>query len=142
MQTDFEQAERISQRRPAFLSLMALLFLAQQSVFFTFDGRAVSAVKMGAWTVLALVLLAYLLTGGHWLRSKRVRELANDELSTMNRMRGVMAGFGAAIFTAILVFVVAPFEPIEAPLAGHLVASVGIGGALIRFALLERKGDG
>lgn len=142
MSSDFDKAERLGQRRIHMLPVMAILLLTQQTLFIDWDGRAVSAVQMGGWTILALVMLAYLLTGGHWLAGKRVRELMNDEVTRANRAQALAAGFAGSIITAMLVFLVSPFEPIEAQRAAHMIVSIGLACALIRFALLERKALG
>lgn len=142
MMTDFEKAERLERRRARFLPMMAVLLLAQQTLFIGWDGRAVSAVQMAAWTILAAVLLAYMLTGGHWFSPKKVRDLANDEMTRANRAEALAAGFTGAMLTAMVVFFVSPFEPIEAQRAAHMIVTVGLAMALLRFGMLERKALG
>jgi stage V sporulation protein SpoVS len=139
MTSTTDRAHRATERRARMLPLLAVLLLAQQTMFFTWDGRAVTAVRTAGWTILALSCLLILLTGGNLLASREVRALANDDVSRANRAVAIERGFLAAMFTAILVFVVAPFEPLSAQHAAHLVVSIGIAVALLVFALKERQ---
>ena len=68
---DVEEAERLSSRRPGMLMVMTGMFLFQQFAYFTNPPaeRAVDYVRIGAWLLLALTVLAALLTGGFWMRS-------------------------------------------------------------------------
>ena len=78
MSTDTEKADTISRRRAQYMPFLAVLLLAQQSLFISWDGRAVTLVQTVAWIVLALVVLFAIVTGGNWFASARVRALAND----------------------------------------------------------------
>jgi hypothetical protein len=126
------------------LPRLALILIIQHASFFALGSggaaeRAVDHVKFGAWLILSLVLLAALWTGGFWLRSREVRKLMDDELSRANRARALAAGFAITIVTAVIVFAVSLFEPVSAPEAIHAVVTVGLAGALLRFAALERR---
>ena len=83
-----------------------------------------------------------LLTGGMWFRHRALRSLINDEVSESNRQKGVAAAFVAAMLVAVLIFAVAPFEPIPAQRAAHLVVTVSLAVGLLVFALAERKSLG
>jgi len=137
--TNLDKAEKLSRWRAQFMPFMAVLLLAQQSLFMSWDWRAVTLVQTVGWCVLALVLLLVLVTGGAWFATRSVRELANDELTQFNRSKAIERGFVAALLTAILVFAVSPIEPITAQRAAHLIVSIGIAVALLVFGLEERK---
>jgi len=140
-------AERLSRRRGRILMLQGLLFLLWQVSFYTWgavaDGpRLVDHVKVSAWAVWILVLLLVMATGGGWFRSREVRRLINDEVSADNRRRGQQAGFFAAVLSGLGVYAINQYvEPLSAMDAIHATLSIGIGVAILRYALLERRGD-
>ena len=72
-----EKAEYLSQRRARMLPALAVIFLSQQAAFFstlgTNDHRPVTAVKISAWLLLSIVILATLATKGFWLERREVR---------------------------------------------------------------------
>ena len=143
MSTDTEKADTISRRRAQYMPFLAVLLLAQQSLFISWDGRAVTLVQTVAWIVLAViaeVVLFAIVTGGNWFASARVRALANDEVTRANRAKAIERGFVAAMLTAILVFAISPIEPITAQRAAHLIVSIGLAVTLLVFGLEERKG--
>lgn len=140
MSTDTEKADTISRRRAQYMPFLAVLLLAQQSLFISWDGRAVTLVQTVAWIVLALIVLFAIVTGGNWFASARVRALANDEVTRANRAKAIERGFVAAMLTAILVFAISPIEPITAQRAAHLIVSIGLAVTLLVFGLEERKG--
>ena len=139
MITEVEKAEKLSRWRAQFLPLMAVLLLAHQGLFISWDGRAVTVVQTVAWVVLALVLMFTVISGGAWFAPKRVRDLANDEVTRANRSKAIERGFVAALLTAMLVFVVSPIEPISAQRAAHMIVSIGLAVTLLVFGLEERK---
>ena len=68
-----KQAEHLSKRRARMLPVLAVIFSAQQATYFRStpappDRRTVDHVKIGAWLVLSLVMLAALTTNGFWLQ--------------------------------------------------------------------------
>ncbi len=136
-----ETADRLSRRRARMMAPMAVIFLTQQATFFSkpLDQRAVSLVHLGGWTVLALVILAGLVTGGFWRRPKAVRELMEDEVTRAHRGDALSLAFVLAMVTGIALFVLQVFVPVETQVAIHLILSVGFGTALLRFSLLERR---
>jgi hypothetical protein len=139
MTTDIEKADGISRRRAGMLPFLAVVLLAQQSLFISWDGRAVTVVQTAAWLVMVLFLLFALLTSGAWFTPRAVRELANDEVTRANRALAIQRGFIAAMVTGMLVFVVSPIEPISAQRAAHIIVSIGLAVALLVFGLEERK---
>jgi hypothetical protein len=141
-ETDQETAERLTRRRARLLPAMAVLFIAGQGVYFSDVAepmRAVDATKISAWLVWALALLLALATGGGLLRSKKVRALLNDEATRDHRLRGIAFGFWAAMAGCVMIYVLSAFEPMSARESIHLVLTLGVGAALLRFGVLERR---
>lgn len=140
---DIESADRLSRRRARMMPMLALIFIVQQASYFSGrieDGtRAVDQVKIAAWLVMSVVLLLALMTGGAWLRPKHVRELLNDEVTRANRLDGLRVGFIATMAAGIVMYFIAGVEPVSGRDAIHLLMTVGIAAALIRFGLLERR---
>ena len=141
--SDVETADRVSRRRARGLPFLAILFILQQVSYFTGtvqDGaRAVDHVRIGAWLVLTVVLLLYLATGGSWLQRRGVRALLNDEVSRANRHEGMRAGFLAAMIGGVLLSALTYFDTMTGREAVHLIITVGIAAALLRFGFLERR---
>ena len=144
--SDVEQAERLGRRRARVLPILAILFISQQISFFASEQeasaqlvRTVDHVKFGAWLVLSLVLLAALYTGGFWLKPRAVRALMDDEITRAHRASALSLGFLVTILGAIGIYILDMFEPIETRMAIHLIVTVGIAAALVRFGMLERK---
>lgn len=139
-----ERAERLSQRRARTLPVLAVIYLAQQAAYFSASnpGGGVSAqhVKVGAWVVLSFVLLMALATKGFWLQPKEVRDLIDDESSKANRLEAMRLGFIFAMATAIACYFLGQFDPLTGGETAHLVLAFGLGTALIRFGMLERRG--
>ena len=147
MTSHAEKADRLSRRRARMLPILALFFITQQASFFIEGSggsaeRAVDHVKLGAWLVLSLVLLAALWTGGFWLQKREVRDLMDDEVTRAHRAAALSIGFLVAMLTAIALYVVDMFEPMSSRMAIHLIVTFGIAAALIRFGLLERRALG
>jgi hypothetical protein len=136
-----ETADRLSRRRSGMMIAFAPIFLFQQFAFFSnpLDHRVVSLVRLGGWVGLALVLLALLATGGFWSRPKAVRALMEDETARAHRATALALGFVLAMLTGVTLFVLQVFVPIGAPLAIHLILSVGFASAMLRFGVLERR---
>ena len=138
-----EQAEQLGRRRARMLPVLAVIYLSQQVTFFASTpadpDRPVDHVKIGAWVVLSLVLLAALTTKGFWLRPKEVRDLIDDEGTRANRVAALGWGFVMAILSAIALYMVSIFSPVSAREAIHVIVSLGIGAALVRFGMLERR---
>lgn len=123
------------------LPMLAIIYFAQQVSFFSAlasgQHRAVDHVKIAAWIMLSLVLLAALATRGFWFEPRRVRELIDDELTRANRLEAMRLGFLFACFAAIGAYFLAEFEPLTVAEAAHLVLTFGVGAALVRFGMLE-----
>jgi hypothetical protein len=137
-----EEADRLSRRRARALPFLGIVFLAQQASFLSIpeaSGRPVDHLKIGAWLVLTLVLLAGLATGGAWLRPRAVRELINDESTRAHRNTAYSYGFWAAMGTALGLYVFAMFEPVSGRDAVHIIVTIAVATALLNFGMLERR---
>ena len=145
MESPIDQADRLGRRRLRMFFVVGVILITQQASFDRIldraDGPASPAgiVLLAAWVVLVIAALAALMTGGMYFQSREVRRLMDDELSKANRSRALAAGFVITILIAVVVFVVSLFEDVSAPEAIHATVTVGLAGALLRFAALERK---
>jgi heme/copper-type cytochrome/quinol oxidase subunit 2 len=136
------KAERLSNRRARMLPVLAVLFLGQQTAYFSDTGmadRTVDHVHVAAWLVLSIVILVALVTGGGWIYSRDVRRLANDEATRVHRDSSFRAGFLATMGACVVLYFLALFEPIGGREAIHLVMTVGIAVTLLWFGFLERR---
>ena len=138
-----EQAEFLSKRRARMLPALAVIFLAQQASYFSIPAtaapRPVDTVKISAWLVLSIVLLAALATKGFWAHSREVRNLIDDENTRANRHHAMQSGFLFAMGAGVCVYVMTLFTPITAREAIHIMMSAGIATALIQWGCLERR---
>jgi 4-amino-4-deoxy-L-arabinose transferase-like glycosyltransferase len=145
MESPVDQADRLGRRRLRMFFVVGIILITQQASFDRIIDRAEGApstagiVVLASWVVLVIAALAALMTGGMYFQSREVRKLMDDELSRANRARALAAGFAITIVTAVIVFAVSLFEPVSAPEAIHAVVTVGLAGALLRFAALERR---
>ncbi|HEX8644871.1 MAG TPA: hypothetical protein VF702_13255 [Allosphingosinicella sp.] len=143
---DIETADRLGRWRARLLPALAVIFIAQQGAYFmagSEDGtRTVDLVRIGAWLFLSAVLLVLLITGGALLRSRNVRNLLNDDVTRANRSEALRLGFIATMLGGMTLYVISLFEPVSGREAIHLLMTVGIAGALIRFGYLERRALG
>ena len=140
--SDIEAADRLSRRRTRMLPALAVLFLIQQTAYFSEPDaavRLVDHVKIGAWLILSIVLLLALVTGGFWLKPKRVRALMDDDATRANRASALGLGFVVTMASAILLYALNLLEPISGREAIHLLTTIGIVTALLRFFYLERR---
>ena len=137
-----EVAERLTRRRARIMPAFAVLFILWQANFLStpdMPTRLVDQVKISAWFVWALALLLLLVTGGGAFRGPEVRALMNDELTRENRRTGYTFGFWAAVGSAMGLYAVALFEPVNGREAVHIVLTAAIASALMTFGALERR---
>jgi hypothetical protein len=137
-----ENAERLSRRRARALPALGVIFLAQQASYLSMpeqSARLVDHLKIGAWLLLSIVLLAGLATGGAWFRPRAVRELVNDESTRAHRQTAYVYGFWAAMGTALGIYVVNMFEVVSGRDAVHIIVTAGVATALLNFGMLERR---
>lgn len=126
---------------------LALMFIVWQTTFYSLGGaaydalRLVEQIRVAAWGFWAGVLVCLLAFGGAWLYSKQVRSLANDESASFNRQAGQQAGFFAAMIAALVICFVNLIDPVGTQYALHIIMTAGIGVALLRYALLERRAE-
>lgn len=139
-----EKAEYLSKRRARMLPALAAIFLSQQAAFLSTVNspapHAAYTVKISAWLVLSIVLLAALATKGFWLERKEVRDLIDDENTRANRNDAMRWGFLFSMGAAIAVYALTLFNTtVTARDAVHIVLTVGILAALVRWGLLESR---
>ncbi|MEO6388872.1 MAG: hypothetical protein ABIT16_08830 [Croceibacterium sp.] len=141
-----EAAERLSRRRARMLPVLALFVLIQQAAFFSAGDRmrTVDIVRTCGWLVLVAVIVAALVTGGFWFRSREIRDLMDDEVTRANRSSALTLGFPVAMATGIVLYGLEAFQPgsVTPREAIHLIVSFGLVAALLRFGYLERRALG
>lgn len=142
--SDAAKAEELTRRRSRALPAMAAALLALQAAYFSgaaagAGDRTVDHVQNGAWIILSVVLLLFLATGGGWIYSRQVRDLANDEATRAHQFDAFRLGFVVAMATAIVLYVVSLAEPLDGREAIHVILTLGMASALLRFGMLERR---
>jgi hypothetical protein len=90
---------------------------------------------------MSTVLLAPLVTGGFWLRKPELRAMVNDELSRARRADALTTGFVLSMTSGIALYIIGTVIPMSDREVIHLIISVGIGAALIRYGMLERRDE-
>lgn len=137
------QADRLSRKRARMLPILAILFLSQQITYFATVNapgpHTAEKLKISAWLVLSVILLAGLATKGFWFQPKAVRDLIDDENTRANRLIATRAGFLASMTAAILVYIDTMFDTVSGREAVHFIMSVGIAVALICWGVLEKR---
>src|SRR5213082_3829903 len=84
---DVEEAERMGRARSRIFFILAIVFFAGQSMYFTSSpATRDSHARIGAWLILVILILLLLATGGFVFRGRKVRDLLNDETSRLNRL--------------------------------------------------------
>jgi hypothetical protein len=147
MESPIDKADRLGRRRLRLFFVVGLILITQQASFDRILDRideplrTVDIVAVSGWVALVITALAALMTGGAYFHGREVRELLNDELSKANRSRALAGGFVITIVTAVIVFAVSFFKDVSGPEAIHAIVTIGLAGALLRFATLERKAD-
>jgi hypothetical protein len=140
VETNAEKAERLSSKRARILPFLTLIFLSQQGAYLsTSANNSAQTVKISAWLVLSVVLLAALATKGFWLQPKEVRDLIDDENTRANRNDAMRWGFLFSMGTAIGIYFLTMFDNVKGRESIHIIMTVGIAAALIRWAYLERR---
>jgi len=143
MASDVEKAEWFSRGRAMVAPMLGAAALgAQQWLFFGRDWEDVSALQLGLWAALALPALLIVMTGGRVFTPRRLRRYVDDDVSRSNRLQAITGGFGSAMLLALIVFVVSPFEPIDAQRAAHFIVSMGLGVSLLSFGIAEVRSLG
>jgi len=148
--TDAEEADRLSRRRAGMMPMLGVLLVVQQGAFFSAGFgpeermRLVDQIRITGWLALALVILAALVTGGFWLKRRAVRDLMDDDVTRQNRGNALTLGFTFTILTAIGLYAFEAFAPgsVSTLEAIHIIVTIGLFAALLRFGLLERRALG
>lgn len=135
--SDVEIADRLSKRRARASAALAIAFIATQ-------GGSLSSPSEGGpfdlpFLLWAAMLLIILMFGGGWFRSGNVREAMNDETTRAHRSSAMAGGFLVALAGAFLLYAVTFFEEVTAREAVRLIITMGVAGALLRFATLEGR---
>ncbi|MET0370860.1 MAG: hypothetical protein ABW039_05720 [Sphingobium sp.] len=139
--SDVEIADRLTRRRARMATVLGIVFVATQGFRIAEDQmtRPVDYFQFVAWGLWLLVLLLFLLFGGAFFRSQAVRDLMNDEPSEQNRRRALVCGFWAMIACIFICYALSFYEPVSVREALHVIVTVGVGAALMRFGALERR---
>lgn len=143
--TDNDTADQLMGKRARMMPALAAMFVAQQATYFSGtrldEGklRLVNYIAISGWLVLSVVLLFGLVTGGTLLRGRGVRELMNDENTQANRASAFQLGFVVTMGGAMLLYILSLFTPVGGREAIHVLVTIGIATALLRFGLLERR---
>lgn len=136
-----DKADRLGRKRARMLPVIGVIFLTQQMAYlFQTEGeRAVDHVRLIGWLLLGTVIVAALATGGYWLQSKDMRALLDDDISRTNRKEAMSLGFVLSMLTGLALFPLRTLLDLDAGLALHLVVSIGLFAAIVRFGILERR---
>jgi hypothetical protein len=139
---DQEAAERLGRNRALTMTLMGALFFVQQLSNFVGEARhperPVNYFGAITWLVASIVLLVVLATN-IWFGPKDVGPLINDEATRAHRAEAMRFGFLATMIACFCLYPVSLFAPLTGRHGIHLVMSVGIAAAMVRFGLLERR---
>ena len=130
-----EEAERLSRRRARMMPFLALILITQQGAFAVAADsprRSVDYMTLGAWLLLAGVILAALVTGGFWLKPRPVRDLMDDDVTKANRASALALGFVLSMATAMVLYVVNFVEEVPAGIAIHVIVTCGLAAAMFR----------
>jgi hypothetical protein len=136
---DVEEAERMGRARSRIFFVLAIVFFAGQSLYFGSPAATRDAApRTWAWLVLVVLILLLLATGGFLLGGRNVRALLNDETFRLNRLASQALGFWVAIVTSLVVYVESLFDRVSLTEGVHIIVTLGVGSALISFAVRER----
>jgi len=137
---DVEVAERMGRARSRLFFLLAMVFFAGQSLYFGSDpATRDSPHRIAAWLFLVVLMLILIATGGFLIKGRKVLDLLNDEASRHNRLFAQAMGFWVTVLSALAVYVESLFEPVSYTEAIHIFLTLGVGAALISFAVRERR---
>jgi hypothetical protein len=139
---DQEAAERIGRNRALTILVVGGMFLAQQLSNFVGEARhperPVNYVGAAIWLVTSIVLLVVLATN-LWFGREDVGPLINDEVTQAHRAEAMRFGFLVTMAACFCLYPISLFEPLSGRHGIHLVMSIGLGAAMVRFGLLERR---
>src|SRR3954466_10687041 len=109
---DVEKADRMGRARSRMFFVLAMVFFAGQSMYFTSSpATRDSHARIGAWLILVILILLLLATGGFVFRGRKVRDLLNDETFRLKRLAAKATGFWVTIITVLLMIRQPIFDP-------------------------------
>ena len=135
-----EKAEHLGRKRSQIFFVLAMVFFAGQSLYFGSPQATRDSVpRVGAWLLLMILILVLIATGGFLLQGRGVRELLNDESFRTNRIAAQATGFWATVISLLVVYIESMFDPLTLNEGVHIIGTIGVGAALISFAVRERR---
>lgn len=140
-QHSIDIADRCSRKRAMLLAATALLFGSQSALF----GPACLAAGeenhalLLLWSIYAAVAFVLVVTGGAFLKEKRIRALMNDEVTQAHRQIALAAGFCTAVLAAFALLAAPASTMLSARAAGYIITSSSLTAALFAWALLELR---
>lgn len=137
MVSDIERAERNSRARATVMALLAAVTTFTATFGLQDPVNDAATFRGGSWLVTIGLGVAVLATSGGLMLSPRLRAIMNDERARQNRGRAFVAAFFAAMATAMALYVVSWWTPIEVRAALRLVSGWGLAAGLARYAMLE-----
>ena len=151
---DRGSVERLVRQRRRMLTLMTIAFVLLQGSYVAASARLVEAIPVDAvravdvisvvgslaWSLMLVRLMA---TGGRLARrtSDEVREALDDELTQANRRAAFLAGYIAMLLGACVFYIFSLFWPMDAIAAMPLFIAFGAIVPVIRFLVLDRRGE-
>lgn len=132
-----EQADRMSRQRAMLATIIGIAIFATMGVHAFAFAPWMTFLWMADLT-LGFFMILYV----SFFLKREQGELVDDELSRSNRHRALAAGFWAGLAAVAIGFVSLQYEAFAPDGLLRVVASVMIGGALLRFGALERKALG
>ena len=138
------EADRVRRGGIRKMALFAVLFLLWQVSYllvFPDQGdrvRTVDVVRILAFLVWVVALLALFVTGGAMFRYRRLRPFMDDERAVALRAKGYRAGFWVMIGLCILGYIATLWLTIRAVDVAHLVLSGGVFAVLVTQVMVER----
>jgi len=137
------KAERLSKRRARAFAVLAVFFLGLQAVYISngalYENSRIAQVKIGAWALNAVALLAALATGGGFVLGRDVRHLMNDETTLAHRRIAIAWGFWAMMATGFCLYFLSQFEEVTTREALHMTITFGTATPLLVFSYLEQR---
>lgn len=134
---DADLTERLAYKRAHLATGLAAVFLALQTADLS-NGRANGHLDIPflIWCTLLIVILCF---GNGWFSGAKVRAALNDETTRVHRQMAMASGFLVTLAGAIFVYLLTFYEPVSGPAAVRILITLGLAGALFRFAALEKK---
>ncbi len=138
---DIALADHLTRRRARVSTVSAVLFMASMATSINVeDGSTRPQIfHLVAWVIWAAVLVTMLAIGGGLGRSRSVRGLMNDESTRANRQHAMAAGFWAAVFAGLGLYLFNLLSPLTAGEAIRLIMTATVATALFQFGKRERE---